>query len=119
MQNQVKTIDVDAINMSGKKGVCTEYVMYHKLRRKYIVPIEEDINNISKEMSKRKHFSENYYNNKAKILALFSYIKSSFDLYDIKKLLSKDVSNLEFISNAYEIRIRNYQGVDEGLWDKP
>jgi hypothetical protein len=109
MNNQVKTIDVDKMNLRGRVGACTEYAMYHKIRRKYILPIKEDIYNISKVISKEENFEKNYSNNRVKILTLFKYIKSSFDQYDMKSLLSKDLSNIDFIKKAYEIRIRNYK----------
>jgi len=113
--NHQKTIDVDSMHITGKKDSCSEYVMYQKIRRKYIVPIEANIKHYSSEVSKTKNFGDNKYHNKNRILNLFDYIMNHFSHYDLKALLSKEFTNLEFINKVHGIRYSYEKSTDSSV----
>tara|TARA_Y100000361_G_scaffold135457_1_gene135361 strand:+ start:597 stop:944 length:348 start_codon:yes stop_codon:yes gene_type:complete len=115
MDTQIRTIDVDGMHITGKKDSCSIYVLYHRVRRKYIVPIENDIKNYSDLVSNTKNFGKNKYQNKVRILSLFDYIMSNFDQHDLKKILSKEHTNLQFIHEAYRIRYANEKSTDTSV----
>jgi len=115
MDTPIKTIDVDRMHLSGKKNSCSEYVMYQKVRRKYIAPIQKDIDAYSVLVAKNKNFIDNKYHNKIKLLSLFDYIMDKFDHYDLKKLLSKEYTNLDFIYEACRIRYANQELTDSSV----
>ena len=108
MEKQVKTINVDDMYMSGKKDVCKSYVMSCKIKRKYINHIQENMNDFCIEVSKNKFFCDNKNKNKQRLHSLFDYIINNFDNYELKELLSKDLSYTDFIYKAYDIRRRNF-----------
>ena len=109
MKNQVKTIDVDQMWMRGKRGVCSEYVLYSKIRRKYINHIEENITSISKELINQKQFTANVYFNKLKIHYIIDSIDKFFTLDNLEEILSKELSTIDFIHEVYAIRKRNIE----------
>ena len=115
METQIRTIDVDGMHITGRKDSCSIYVLYHKVRRKYIIPIEDDIKNYSSLVSGSKNFGKNKYQNKVRILSLFDYIMNNFDQHDLKKILSKEYTNLQFIDEVYRIRYTNEKSTDTSV----
>ena len=115
MDTQVKIINVDSMHITGKKDSCSIYVLYHKVRRKYVKPIEDDIKKYSVLVSNTKNFGDNKYQNKIRILSLFDYIMNHFDQHDLKKILSKEYTNLQFINEAYRIRYSNEKSTDTSV----
>lgn len=108
MQNQVKTIDVDQIWMSGKHNPCSTYIKYTKVEKKYIKPIEDNISVISKNRILKKKFSKaTNYGIKKRIYAILRYV-DIMDDNELDTLINKDMSDCEFILKVDELRGRNY-----------
>ena len=115
MNNQVKTIDVDQIWMRGKQGACSEYVLYSKIKRKYINNIEENITSIAKDIRNKKQFTSDPYQNKIKIYYIIDSIDKFFSKENLEEILSKDRSLIDFIHKAYVIRKRNIKQSPKGI----
>lgn len=103
---ETNTINVDQIWMTGKKGICSEYVLYQKVNTKYIQPIYETIKDLSKSLKNKKHFSKLAHDNSHKIYGMLDYI-DTMGKQDLNELLEKDYSKVEFLLKIHEIRIRN------------
>ena len=109
MNNQVKTIDYDQIWITCKKDPCYRYKVYQKINKKYITPITEDIKNISKGLKREGKFKTTPYENRLKIYGILEYIDKLFNIESLEELMEKELSLLEFIDKAYEIRNRNFK----------
>ena len=107
MNNQVRTIDVDQLWMSGEKNPCTKYVLYAKVQRKYINPIINDIDSIQYLLKGKRLFNSDTSSNKAKIYNIIDAVDRSFNNNDLEELLEKELSLVEFIYKVYAIRKRN------------
>ena len=107
VQNQVKTINVDEIWMTGEKDPCCKYVIYSKISKRYINPIINDIKNISKELRGKRKFNTSSYLNSMKIQTLMETIDKSFGVKELQELLDKNMSLTQFIYKAFEIKERN------------
>tara|TARA_R100000482_G_C5049617_1_gene112107 strand:+ start:233 stop:619 length:387 start_codon:yes stop_codon:yes gene_type:complete len=103
---ETNTINVDQIWMTGRKGICSEYVLYQKVNTKYIQPIYETIKDLSKNLRNKKHFSKLAYDNKHRIYGMLDYI-DTMGKEDLNELLEKDYSKVEFLLKIHEIRRRN------------
>ena len=120
MQSQIKTIDVDQIWMEGKGNPCSTYIKYARVEKKYIKPIEENISDVAKSRILKKRFprSFNDYSRKKRIYAILSYVDILSD-DDLVYLMSKNMTEGEFILEVDEIRTRNYSKVVKRKWNKP
>lgn len=107
MNNQVRTIDVDQLWMSGEKNPCAKYVLYAKVQRKYINPIINDIDSIQSILKGEKLFKLDRASNKNKIYNIVDAVDRSFNNDDLEELLEKELSLIEFIYKVYAIRKRN------------
>tara|TARA_R100000773_G_scaffold17822_1_gene16173 strand:- start:6779 stop:7147 length:369 start_codon:yes stop_codon:yes gene_type:complete len=107
VQNQVKTINVDEIWMTGEKDPCSKYVIYSKVSKMYINPIINDIKNISKQLRGKRMFNSSSYLNAMKIQTLMDTIDKSFSVKELQELLDNKMSLTQFIYKAFEIKRRN------------
>jgi|TARA_R100000030_G_scaffold73862_1_gene57098 hypothetical protein len=108
MDKQIKTIDVDQIwRYGGDQNACINYKLYAKVNRKYIKPIVNDIENIEYSLRGKKLFNSHYLGNKNKIYNILDLVDRSFNNDDLKELLEKELSLIEFIYKVYAIRKRN------------
>ena len=95
---------VISTTMSGKYDACKEYVLYIKLKKKYIKEIESNIKFYAKKLTSNKDFSNIVAKNIDMLEVIFRYIEKHFDVYDFKKILSKDLTYYQFIIDVCEIR---------------
>tara|TARA_R110002020_G_scaffold9539_2_gene37445 strand:- start:10047 stop:10397 length:351 start_codon:yes stop_codon:yes gene_type:complete len=116
MQNQVKTINVDELWMTGSKNVCSEYVLLAKIRRKYINNIEENIKFLSRNMKGTNVFDDTTYKTKQKILYLVDALEG-FDCEELRPLAESNVSMEQFIMLVYEARKQKNKGITEECRD--
>lgn len=107
MNNQVRIIDLDQVCMKGIKDPCAKYVLYAKVEKKYINPIINDIKNIESSLKGKKLFKLDTSGNKNKIYNIIELVDRSFNNEDLKELLEKELSLIEFIYKVYAIRKRN------------
>jgi|TARA_R100000479_G_scaffold147370_1_gene82862 hypothetical protein len=108
MEKQIKTIDVDQIwRYTKNKNSCSSYKLYAKVDRKYINPIVNDIENIEYSLRGKKLFNLDVSSNKNKIHNILDSVDRSFNNDDLKELLEKELSLIEFIYKVYAIRKRN------------
>ena len=103
MHNQVKTIDVDQIWMDGEQDPCQSYVKYSKIRSKYVVPIIESMNDLSKKMSGSKEFKMTPYKCKLKIRYLLNSVER-LELKHLNYLLESNCTLTSFIRKINGIR---------------
>lgn len=95
---------VISTTISGKYDICKEYVLYIKLKKKYINEIESNIKFYAKKLTKNKDFSNVLARNIDLLEIIFRYIEKHFDIYDFKKILSRDLTHDQFIIDVCEIR---------------
>jgi len=107
MRNQAKTINVDQLWMRGKKDPCSKYVLYAKVDKKYIKPIINDMKIIESNLKGKRLFNFDTSTNKSKIHNILNVVDKSFNNEDLKELLEKELSLIEFIYKVYAIRKRN------------
>ena len=108
MNNQVNTIDVDQMwRYGGDKNACINYKLYAKVDRKYISPIINNMDDLTLSVKNKKLFNSHYSSNKNKIYNIIDAVDRSFNNNDLKELLEKELSLIEFIYKVYAIRKRN------------
>ena len=96
-------VDVSEMYKTGRKGVCTDYVLFNKIRRKYFNKIKSQIDELSDEVKNKLIFSRSKSLNKQKIYHILEYV-DKFDVYELSKLLKKEYTLIQFIFKIYEIR---------------
>ena len=96
-------VDVSEMYKTGRKGVCTDYVLFNKIRRKYFNKIKLQIDELSDEVKNKLIFSRSKSLNKQKIYHILEYV-DKFDVYELSKLLKKEYTLIQFIFKIYEIR---------------
>ena len=96
-------VDVSEMYKTGRKGVCTDYVLFIKIRRKYFNKIKSQIDELSDEVKNKLIFSRSKSLNKQKIYHILEYV-DKFDVYELSKLLKKEYTLIQFIFKIYEIR---------------
>ena len=96
-------VDVSEMYKTGRKGVCTDYVLFNKIKRKYFNKIKLQIDELSDEVKNKLIFSRSKSLNKQKIYHILEYV-DKFDVYELSKLLNKEYTLIQFIFKIYEIR---------------
>ena len=96
-------LDTSEMYKTGRKGVCTDYVLFNKIRRKYFNKIKLQIDELSDEVKNKLIFSRSKSLNKQKIYHILEYV-DKFDVYELSKLLKKEYTLIQFIFKIYEIR---------------
>lgn len=96
-------VDVSEMYKTGRKGVCTDYVLFNKIKRKYFNKIKLQIDELSDEVKNKLIFSRSKSLNKQKIYHILEYV-DKFDVYELSKLLKKEYTLIQFIFKIYEIR---------------
>ena len=109
MEKQVKTINVDELwTRKGNESCCTEYVYYAKVKRKYLNYINDNIEALSIELLNKKNFTDSKYLNERRIYYIVRSV-DRFKVRDLKKLLDKDYSIIDFLNKANGIRETNIE----------
>ncbi len=112
MERIPNSIDYDQINIRGKHGICLEYVLLARIKRKYINKICENIKSICKKIKGQKQFNRSLEENKKKIYYIVESV-DKFNKKDLQILLEKEMSLIDFIHKSYDIRKRNIKLFNE------
>jgi hypothetical protein len=109
MEKQIKTINIDELwTRKGNESCCTEYVYYAKIKRKYLNHINDNIEDLSKELIGKKNFFKSKSLNERRIYYIVRSV-DKFKVRDLKKLLDKEYSIIDFLNKANGIRETNIE----------
>ena len=109
MEKQVKTINIDELwTRKGNESCCTEYVYYAKIKRKYLNHINDNIEDLSEELIGKKNFFKSKSLNERRIYYIVRSV-DRFKVRDLKKLLDKEYSIIDFLNKANGIRETNIE----------
>jgi len=106
---QLGSINVDEMHMSGKMNPCLRYVIDAKAKRRYFNPITNDIDNIEKQLRNKKGFSKFPSINKEKIYYIIRFINKSVNIFELSKIIDENLSIVDFIIRADDVRKRNFK----------
>tara|TARA_R100000734_G_C3280393_1_gene74153 strand:+ start:16 stop:378 length:363 start_codon:yes stop_codon:yes gene_type:complete len=106
MENQPSAINFSQAWSGGTRNACSLYTTFRKIERRYINPIIDDIKQVSKDLSGKRIFKPKPRQCKPQIMSIISKV-DEFTLSDLKVLLEKEYTTIDFLCKVYEIKKRN------------